>query len=529
MTDTSSAATAKKIVAASAIAVPFVGFTAGMQGASANIGSTALVSASRHLDMSGGTQALAASVQTLAIAATVITTGLIADRIGRRKMLMIALGVTCIGQLVVAVSPAAAFYLIGMAITGIGMGATYGAAFGFLESIVPKEKFASAMGIFTAFVMLSGLLFTFIGGVLCGIDWRYAFLLLPVVTLLALVATPFVLPKVESENGGSFDVFGQLLLAVGVIAFLYGCSELANSLTSPKTLGPIIGGIALLIGFFVRESRSKNHFFPISIFRSPVFLAAICAGFIYNFGTAVSFLQVTNLWQYITGLKDSEVSIWQLPLLLSGVFAGVVTGRLIGKVISERVAILGGAVMFLVGAVMLSLAHSSHSLLPFLPGLIVVGAGVIVAAVPFGSMILREAPPGFVGPVTSSRTTVGQIFYTLGFALSMVSIDRLTDIGVISHLKADGVSPTSYGTGLDALNVFVSSGQKPTSTVGQQALQGAADSYGQAFSVTLIGAGVIATIVGIVAFFLLGGGRDGQSESTSEPNDAATTATPTAS
>jgi hypothetical protein len=47
--------------------------------------------------------------------------------------------------------------------------------------------------------------------------------------------------------------------------------------------------------------------------------------------------------------------------------------------------------------------------------------------------------------------------------------------------------------------------------------------------VTLIGAGVIATIVGIVAFFLLGGGRDGQSESTSEPNDAATTATPTAS
>jgi hypothetical protein len=100
---------------------------------------------------------------------------------------------------------------------------------------------------------------------------------------------------------------------------------------------------------------------------------------------------------------------------------------------------------------------------------------------------------------------------------------------VISHLKADGVSPTSYGTGLDALNVFVSSGQKPTSTVGQQALQGAADSYGQAFSVTLIGAGVIATIVGIVAFLLLGGGRDGQSESTSEPNDAATTATPTAS
>ena len=491
------------VVAASALAVPFLGLVAGLQGAAVNISATALVSASRGLEMTGGTQALAASVQTLAVAASVVTTGLIADRIGRRHMLLIALAISAIGQLIVAVSPATAFYMLGMAITGIGMGATYGSAFGYLESIVPKAKLASSMGVFTACVMLSTLVMTFIGGVLCGINWRFAFLLVPVVSILALLGVQLLLPKLGRLANGSFDLPGQFFLALGVISFLYGCSELANSLTSPRTIVPLVLGVMLLIAFFIREAKATGAFFPIRLFRSRVFLAAVCAGFIYNFGTAVTFLQVTNLWQYVTGLSTSEVSVWQIPLLVSGMLAGVVTGRLVGNVISDRVAIIGGAGLLLLGAVLLSMANSSHSLLAFTPGLIIAGSGVVVAAVPFGALILREAPADSVGPVTSSRTTMGQMFYTLGFALSMVSVDRLTDIGVIAQLKADGVSPTSYGTGLDALSAFVSTGQKPTSTVGQQALQGAASSYGHAFSVTMIGAGVLATVVGLLAFFLL--------------------------
>lgn len=515
MTDSSAKPTAG-VVAASALAVPFLGLVAGMQGAAVNLSATALVSASRGLHMTGSTQALAASVQTLAVAASVVTSGLIADRIGRRHMLLSALVIATVGQLIVAASPVTATYMLGMAVTGIGMGATYGSAFGYLSSIVPKSKLASSSGVFTACVMLSSLILTVVGGVLCGIDWRYAFLLIPAMSVAALIGAQFLLPKLGRLADGSSDVPGQTFLALGVVSFLYGCSELANSLTSPRTIIPILLGVVLLIAFFVRESVSKAAFFPVELFRSRVFLAAVCAGFIFNFGTAVSFLQVTNLWQYVTGLSASEVSVWQIPLLVSGMIAGVLTGRMIGKVITDRVAILGGAVMVLAGGVLLAMVNSSHSLLAFTPGLILAGSGVVVAAVPFGSLILREAPADSVGPVTSSRTTIGQMFYTLGFALSMVAIDRLTDIGVIAQLKADGVSPTSYGTGLDALSDFVSSGQEPTSTIGKQALQGAATSYGHAFSVTMIGAGVIATIVGLVAFFLLANDRGEDAEHVDE-------------
>ena len=81
-----------------ALAVPFLGVMGAIQGSAPNINSTALVSLTRDLNMGGGEVALAASLQTIAIAASVITTGLLADRLGRRKVLLAALIVGAAGS-----------------------------------------------------------------------------------------------------------------------------------------------------------------------------------------------------------------------------------------------------------------------------------------------------------------------------------------------------------------------------------------------------------------------------------------------
>lgn len=73
--------------------------------------------------------ALAASISTLALAASVISTGLLADRLGRRKVLMAALIVSAAGDLIVAAAPISGVYLLGRVVAGIGLGAVYGASF----------------------------------------------------------------------------------------------------------------------------------------------------------------------------------------------------------------------------------------------------------------------------------------------------------------------------------------------------------------------------------------------------------------
>jgi MFS family permease len=494
--------------APSKLVVPFLGLLAAIQGCGPNLSSTALVDASRALHMSGSTQALASSMQTMAIAASVITTGLLADRIGRRRLLVIALVVGIVGQLTVAIAPTAGVYMLGQAVAGVGLGATYCAAFGLLNAVVPRDHLARAMGAFTSILMLATVIFTFIGGSLSGVNWRLTFLLIPVVSAACLVVVPIVVPKVAKIVGGSLDPIGQILLVLGIVSFLYACSQLAESLTAPKTLVPLFLGIALLVAFVVWEKRNPTAFFPVELFTKPVFVAAMAAGFIYNFGNAVGFLQLTNLWQYVTGIPSSTVALWQLPLMASGIAAGFVTGRAMSKGLSDRVVILIGGTVTLVGMASFALVHRSHALLAFIPGSVLVGAGVVIAAVPYGSLILRDAPSKYLGPVTSSRTTVGQFFYTLGFSLSTVLVGRLTRHGVTRHLEAIGVPANRLSTGLDAVNAFALSGAKPTTTLGDAALRAAGVSYGHAFSFTLILTGLLCFAAGVGGFVLLSGGRD---------------------
>ncbi|MFM8774406.1 MAG: MFS transporter, partial [Actinomycetota bacterium] len=68
----------------------FLGLLAAIQSADPNISSSALLTAGKALDM-GTLSALAASISTFVLAARLITTGMMADRMGRRKILIAAL------------------------------------------------------------------------------------------------------------------------------------------------------------------------------------------------------------------------------------------------------------------------------------------------------------------------------------------------------------------------------------------------------------------------------------------------------
>jgi MFS family permease len=489
--------------AASRWAIPLLGAMAAIQGADPNIASTALVGVSRGLDMAGGLLALAASVSTLALSASVISTGLLADRLGRRRVLMAALALAALGDVVAGLAPVPVVFLLGRVLAGVGLGAVFGASFAYIRVVTPPGRIAGAIGVFGAVCGTVTLGLTFLGGSLSSIDWRLAFVVIPLGAALCIIAVRVVLPDQPPMPGGPADIPGQALLALGVIGVLYGLSHTASGLTDVLTLGPLLGGLLLLALFFRRESSSPNRFFPVGLFKSPIFIAAICAGFVYNFGTAVGFLQLTNLWQFINGLTTLEVSMWQLPFLVSGIVAALVFGRLMARGMSNGMAVLVGSACATVGFLLLAALHDSTSLAGFLPGCILLGAGLIITSLPYGGLIMSQAPVKYFGPVTSSRTTIGQFFYAAGLAVSTVVVDRITVGGVVDNLNAAGVPPTQTGQGLDAVTAFASAGTQPSTSLGQQALADASTSYGTGFATVMILAAVLSLLVGSVGYLLL--------------------------
>jgi MFS family permease len=495
-----SAATAPKFLG---LAVPLLGVLGALQGSAPNINSTALLSLTKALAIEGGGVALAASTQSILIAASVVSTGLMADRLGRRKVLMLALLVSAVGNAISGLAPVSAFYFLGQALTGIGLGAVYGSAFGYIHSVAKPGKLAAALGTFGAVGGLATMIITFSAAALVGVNWRLGFLLLAVLGVLGFLVVPLALPTISRLTGQGLDFLGQIILAIGVTGFLYGVSQLGTSITAFTTLGPLIGGVTLLVAFYGYESKAKGAFYPVALFRSPVFVAAILVGFVYNFGNSVAFLQTTNLWQFVTDVPTGELALWQVPFLAAGVIGALVTGQLMARGMTNRTAVLLGTVISVVGFALIAIVAREKAIWAFLPGLVIAGAGLLVVSIPFGNLFVKEAPPAQYGPVTSSRTTVGQFWYSIGFAVSMVVIDKLTTGGVIAKLTAAGVQPDMVGTTVSSINQYIKTDSEPTTDAARRALSATAESYSGAFTTMMLLSAALLLLAGLLAWFLL--------------------------
>ncbi|HEY6276629.1 MAG TPA: MFS transporter [Streptosporangiaceae bacterium] len=490
------------LVSPARLMVPVMGVTAGIQTLDPMISTVALVKAAHGLGFSATTLALAAGISTLALAATVIPTGLLADRLGRRLVLMTALVVAALGDVMAALSPGQWMFLTGRAVAGVGLGAVFGASFAFVSTI-GKERLGAALGTFTALAAVTTVCGAFVGGALAAVSWRAAFCVVPAACLLALVIVGKVAPAVPRVSGHRPDYPGMLLLATGTVGILLGISNASASLASPRTWLPVLIGIAALALFTMVEGRLEFPAFPVSLFRNPVFVAASIAGLAWNFAQAATVLQLSNLWQYIGHYSTLSVTLGQLPFSVVAITSAVLAGRMLGQGRSPRQLLMITILLMAAGFGTLWFIRAGSGYLAFLPALALIGAGASGCSVPQAQLYVAQAPPDHIGPVTSSRLTTGQFGFAFGLAGSTVLISSLTFRGVTSKLIAAGVPPSQVGRGLDAVTSFVNTGQEPGTAAGRLALHGARFSYVHAFNTTMLLICVLMAAACVVCVLLL--------------------------
>ena len=426
-----------------ALPILFLVFMGAIQMSDPIVASLALVRATKALSFSPSMQAIAASISTLALAATVVPTGVIADKIGRRKMLVIALVLTAVGDVIAAIAPGAGVFLLGRAITGIGLGAVFACSFGFVRALVTDRALAPALGIFAAMCSIPLFIIMPLGSALAGVSWRAAFLLIPVLSLICAALCFKILPNLAPVSDGKKEYWGLVALGVGVVGLLIGVSSAAKNILSPNAYVPLIIGILAIVAFIMIEGKATNPTYPVAIFKSPLFLVGALGGFAWNAASAVGTLLSSNLWQYVDGFTPLQASIRQLPIILFSIIASVLAGRIIGKGRSSVGVLVVGGVITAAGLVLTGILAPESSGILFLAAFSIAFFGCGVMTVPQSQMFVQEAPKEFYGPVTSSRTCVGQLAYALGLAggaaiASSVTTSRLmSDANLSSDAAAE--------------------------------------------------------------------------------------------
>jgi MFS family permease len=126
--------------------VPFLGVLASLQLIGPTVANTALVKAARALEMHGASLSLAATISTLAQAATVLLLGFLGVRLGRRRVLMAALLLSIAGNGLAMAAPHAALFLLGRALAGIAVGGALVLTFAAVRDVSPPGNSARLLG-----------------------------------------------------------------------------------------------------------------------------------------------------------------------------------------------------------------------------------------------------------------------------------------------------------------------------------------------------------------------------------------------
>lgn len=489
----------------SAMAVPFLGVLASLQLIDPTVANTALVKAGQTLEMHGATLALAASISTLAQAATVLLMGFLGDRLRRRRVLIAALLVSIAGDGIAMAAPNAGLFLLGRALAGIAVGGVLVLSFAAVRSVSNTNQLGKALGLWNLVILAAFMAGSLLGGELANSSWRLALGLVPLLALICLPLLPSLLPEMPANPELRADWRGLISIAGAMVLCLSGVSHAVNGFTSPQFLVPTLSGLMLFGVHLLIERNRQEPIFPITLYVRGCFSAAIVSGITFNFAWAVVQLQTSNFWQLVQRFSTSEVALAQLPLLVAAAVGAVLAGRLMRPGRRTTQLIAGGLVLLVLGLMLLALVLAESSYSSLVGAMVLVGSGLGLISVPQAALFVQEAPARSLGSVTAFRTTTGQLGFALGFGSSGAMVNGFSFASLRDRLVKLDTSPTATHGLESQLREALSGGglSHNAEEAPSKAIQLMTESYASGVADTMVAAALLVGLLGAISLLFL--------------------------
>ena len=386
---------------------------------------------------------------TLALASVVLTAGALADRLGRKRLFQIGLGIFTVTSLGCALAQDIVFLNSMRAVQGIGAAIMFAVSLALLAQAFPdmKER-AGALAAYGATIGGSFAVGPLVGGALTsGLDWQWIFLINIPVGIAAMVITRKYVVESRDPKARRIDWGGQTLLTAGlfllVLALLRGNED---GWTSALIVSELAAAAALLIAFVRYELSATRHpMLPMRMFKNGSFTGAQVAAFAISSSFFAIFLYITLYLQQVLGLSAIEAGLVYLPGTMVNFLVAGASSQLVEK-ISPRAMIGAGLVLIAVGMAQMALVLDvDSSWTAALPGsiLAMIGTGMFNPAVT--NVALGSVPVEQSGLAAGTNDTFRQAGIALGVAFlgAMVPAEH-----------AFGGDPSQYVGGLhDALYV----------------------------------------------------------------------------
>jgi EmrB/QacA subfamily drug resistance transporter len=268
----------------------------------------------------------------LVLAAALLPAGLLGDRFGRKKMLILALILFAVASLACAYSQTSGELVAARAFLGLGAAVILPLSISVIPVLFTPEERPKAIAVVMGAVFIGYPVGPLLGGwLLDNFWWGSVFLINVPVIALALIAVTLLMPESRSEHRPRLDLAGVAISSLGLISLTYGVIKAGqDGWGDAAALATMVGGLVILAAFVAWERRVSRRpggqpLVQLSLFQSAGFTWGTILATLVSFALFGILFAMPLYFRDARGLDSLGAGLRLLPMI-GGMVVGMVAG-----------------------------------------------------------------------------------------------------------------------------------------------------------------------------------------------------------
>ncbi|MBM7079839.1 MFS transporter [Micromonospora humida] len=372
---------------------------------------------------------------TLVFAGLLFTFGILGDRAGRRRFLLIGLVLFGLSSLLSAYAQSPGQLIAARALMGVGGAAIMPVTLSIISNVFDPRERGRAIGVWAGAVGLAVAIGPILGGTLLEhFWWGSVFLINVPVVALGVLLVALLVPESRDPRPGRVDILGVLLSVIGLVALTYGIIDGGeHGFGRPLVWAAILGGVAVLAWFVEHERRSDHPSLDVRLFRVPRFAAPVAiVGLVFFAAMGVMFFSSFYM-QLVRGYSPLETGLFFLPFAVAQLVFAPRSAAMVRRYGGRAVATVG-LVLTAVALAAFAFIDAATPIWVVLVAFFLQGVGMANIMPPATESIMSALPREKAGVGSAVSNTVRQIAGALGVAVlgSVLSAVYRQDIATVA-------------------------------------------------------------------------------------------------
>lgn len=364
----------------------------------------------------------------LTFAALLFTWGVVGDRFGRKRVLVIGLVIFAVASALCAFSVNAGMLIGFRAVMGIGGAAVLPTTLAIITVVFPPHERGKAIGAWAGAVGAAVALGPVLGGLLLqypewsrwltGNDWGAVFLINVPIVLIGVIGIMRVVPESQNPHPKRFDFAGLFISVTGLGLLIYGIIDASRTRDwlAPAVIIPVLAGVVIICFFLWQQSRSDHASFDVSLFRNRGYAVSLVAVSLPFFALMGITFTLPFYLQILLGFDPLTAGLCFIPFALGQLIAAPQSARMVAR-FGHRLVMTTGLGLVALALLGLTQITLTSPLWLMLLGFFIFGLGMGSVIAPASTVMQNVLPLDRVGAGSAVQNTVRQVSGALGVAV----------------------------------------------------------------------------------------------------------------